>query len=638
MKDIVFWISLSIVLTIIIEWINFRSIKKVFQFMIDSPIVFSINLLIVSSSLALGLLVKRRIFVFSIISLFWIILSVINVIVTSLRGYPLMFSDIFLIKEGLSLSAQYFTPLVMGAVTFLLSLLLWISYDLFQITLSISSFQYAIGISYVIFSIYLFNRIEKKQSTLHSSKSEELEDIGFAYAIADSIYPYLNRKPDTYDEEQMMQIKVALDSYLKPTLNPSLPNVILLQIESLFDPLLLQNLIISQDPIPTIRTLMKQSGQKTLSVPTFGGGTGKTEFEVLTGMNVDFLGPGEIPHNSFLRSTPVESLATSFKRYGYETIAIHNYEGNFYNRHLAYQNLGFDRFIPIEYMPGVQIEHDLAQMNDADLFDNLIHALNMVNPCFIYGITAGTHQPYDETTYDETHPIQIEGKLSLEVRASLQNYCLRLNHLDQQIARLLEVIGQHQTETILVLFSDHLPNLPVLTNESFYPYSLYEVPYLIAHSNIQINQNALEAYQLGALLLKGLGLTGGIMETIHLCYRNQENYLDILRQAQYDLIYGKNYLRNGEPITYSTEITFGLDPILISEVTLIDHHLIIKGQGFNQDSQLYLDYRKIPTTYINSTELQAELPLLKPTTVTLKQVSGHHQAIGHSIKINLPEI
>ena len=134
MKDLICWMSLSIVLTIMIEWIKFRSIKRVFQFMIDSPLVFSINLLIVSSSLALGLLVKRRIFVFTIISMFWIILSVINVVVTSLRGYPLMFSDIFLIKEGLSLSSHYFTPLVMGAITILLSFLLWISYDLFQIT------------------------------------------------------------------------------------------------------------------------------------------------------------------------------------------------------------------------------------------------------------------------------------------------------------------------------------------------------------------------------------------------------------------------------------------------------------------------------------------------------------------------
>lgn len=606
--------------------------------MIDSPLVFSINLLIVSSSLALGLLVKRRIFVFTIISMFWIILSVINVVVTSLRGYPLMFSDIFLIKEGLSLSSHYFTPLVMGAITILLSFLLWISYDLFQITLSISSVAYAIALGYVIFSIYLFNRIEKKQASLHSSKSEDVEDIGFAYAIADSIYPYLNRKPEIYNEEQMLQIKMILDSYLKPTPHSSRPNVILLQIESLFDPLLLQHLVISQDPIPTIRTLMKQSGQQMLSVPTFGGGTGKTEFEVLTGMNVDFLGPGEIPHNSFLRSTPVESLATSFKRYGYETIAIHNYEGNFYNRHLAYQNLGFDRFIPLEYMPGVQIDHDLAQMNDADLVDNLIRALNRHNPCFLYGITAGTHQPYDETTYDETSPIQIEGNLSKEGRASLQNYCVRLNHLDQQVARLLQVIENDHLETLLVLFSDHLPNLSVINDDYFYPYPLYEVPCIVSHANIEINQNTLEAYQLGALLLQELGLTGGIMEAIHLCYQNQDNYLEILRQAQYDLIYGKNYLRNGEAITYSTEMLFGLDPILVEEVNLMDHHLIIKGQGFNQDSQLYLDYRKIPTTYINSNELRAELPVLKPTTLTLKQVSGHHQAIGHNIKINLPEV
>ena len=46
-------------------------------------------------------------------------------------------------------------------------------------------------------------------------------------------------------------------------------------------------------------------------------------------MNAKLLKPGEIPHNSFLKHTPLESLATQLQPFGYEATLIHNYEGNF---------------------------------------------------------------------------------------------------------------------------------------------------------------------------------------------------------------------------------------------------------------------------------------------------------------------
>ena len=85
------------------------------------------------------------------------------------------------------------------------------------------------------------------------------------------------------------------------------PQIIILQLESFFDPLKLKGVELSQDPIPTFRELMQEGRSGQLHVPTFGGGTAKTEFSVLTSMNAELLKPGEIPHNSFLKNTPIES-------------------------------------------------------------------------------------------------------------------------------------------------------------------------------------------------------------------------------------------------------------------------------------------------------------------------------------------
>ena len=52
----------------------------------------------------------------------------------------------------------------------------------------------------------------------------------------------------------------------------------------------------SEDPIPNFRKLMEQYSSGYLWVPSVGAGTANTEFEVITGMNLDFFGPGEYPY------------------------------------------------------------------------------------------------------------------------------------------------------------------------------------------------------------------------------------------------------------------------------------------------------------------------------------------------------
>lgn len=50
---------------------------------------------------------------FSLITFVWSFLSLANAIVSHFRGTPLMFSDVFLIKEAVKLVDLYFTPATM---------------------------------------------------------------------------------------------------------------------------------------------------------------------------------------------------------------------------------------------------------------------------------------------------------------------------------------------------------------------------------------------------------------------------------------------------------------------------------------------------------------------------------------------
>lgn len=639
MQRLGFWLIFSIMLTFLVESIKFKSLKKALLFMRHSPVKFGLNVLIISSTLALSFLFTRKVFVFTMVTIFWLFLSITNTIVTTLRGYPLMFSDVFLIKEGLSLSSQYFTPLVLLGMSLFIGCLIFIGYDLFQITFETSPVQYLIGSIYVFVAGYIFYKTEKNDLEKPEEEVDLYEQMGFAYSIADSLYPYLNRKPEDYSEEEMKHLAHQLNPYFTRHCTPINCNVIMIQMESFFDPLMLKRIKISVDPIKTIRNLMKEEMSGNLIVPTFGGGTGKTEFEILTSMNVDYFGPGEIPHNSILKSTDVESLATHFSKEGYETLAIHNYEGNFYNRNIAYQHLGFDRFVPLEYMAGIEVSHDLSQMDDEHLIDNIIKATQEFNKSFIYAISAGTHQPYNETDYDESNIIQIEGDLSQEERASLQDYCIRLQRLDLQIKRLLNNLEENQTPTILVLFSDHLPNLPVINNESFYEADHYQVPFMIKlPSKIStLLPTTLYSYQLGTLLLKTVSIRGGIMNAIHDLFQDKTCYQSFIKLAQYDLLYGKQRLTSIFPQLKTEEIKLGIQPMKIASVIKNEQLLIIQGSGFNGDSQVFVDGKKVSTTFVSEHELHAQLRQPKGDRITIKQISGYHQALNEGETFDLAE-
>lgn len=629
------WMLLSVILTFVMEMIKFQSISKAFNFAKQRPNYFAINLLIVSATLAFSFLVSRKIFLIGFVTFFWLFLAIMNAIVTHLRGYPLVFSDIFLIKEGLSLSSHYFKPWVITLILIGIAILFHVGYRWYQVEDSVKLMDYIFALIYVTLSGFIFNRLEKGQDT--DSVVGEDEEMGFAYAMADSIYPYIHRKPEWYSQEVMNGILQGLHTQQSEATTHK-PPLILLQLESFFDPLCLKGISFSEDPIPTFRQLMQSNQSGFIHVPTFGGGTAKTEFSILTSMNAELLKPGEIPHHSFLKNTPVESLASQLERLGYQSTLIHNYEGNFYNRHIASGHLGFSRYIPIEYMSGVGEAHSLANMNDGDLVDYVLKTLQTDDLAFIYGITAGTHQPYDETTYDETFFIQVSGTIEEQMRNTLQDYAKRIHQLDQQINRLLQTLQDTEQEIMLVMFSDHLPNLPVLSDENRYPHDPFDVSYFNIHFHPSFKCNLpkrMECYQLATSLMSSMHVPLSLMQQLHQTYHHHESYQDILRLSQYDLLEGMRYLKQDATALQATSLVFGLNELKLDSCEWTDEGLLVNGFGFNIDSQLYLDQHKVETTFISETQLLAPIESKRFEVLTLKQLSRHHQVLGEEVNLVL---
>ena len=82
-------ILISLALTFIVETISSGSIKLSISFIYNNLLTFLFNALIILLTLSITLLVRRKIFTYSLLSMLWICISIGNNILLNLRGTPL---------------------------------------------------------------------------------------------------------------------------------------------------------------------------------------------------------------------------------------------------------------------------------------------------------------------------------------------------------------------------------------------------------------------------------------------------------------------------------------------------------------------------------------------------------------------
>lgn len=98
--------------------------------------------------------------------------------------------------------------------------------------------------------------------------------------------------PRGYNEKTIDEIEKSTETL--PETGEKRPNILFLQLESFFDPTLVEFLDVSEDPIPTFRKFMEEYSSGYFKVPSVGAGTANTEFETITGMSMRYFLTGRI--------------------------------------------------------------------------------------------------------------------------------------------------------------------------------------------------------------------------------------------------------------------------------------------------------------------------------------------------------
>lgn len=210
-----------------------------------------------------------------------------------------------------------------------------------------------------------------------------------------------------------------------------------------------------KDLLPNLHALFKQYPSGYMYSPEYGGNTANIEFEVLTGLS-----------NYWSQTTPYTSVLSKISNYpsfvetmnrdGYETTAIHAFDGNVYKRNLVYRNIGYETFIDENDMKYQDLENGYGYLMDRNLYREALDIIqeNDTNQ-FIGLVTMQNHLPYNSAWYED---------FSFQIINHTDDYSLRCNFqslhtADQYLGEFIQSLDKISEKTVVLWFGDHAAGL-----------------------------------------------------------------------------------------------------------------------------------------------------------------------------------
>lgn len=613
--SLVFHVLISLGVVFIVELISRRSIGSAAAFVNSHTLAYLYNAFLVFASLTLVYLFRRRAFVRIIISGFWIILGIINGCVLSNRVTPFGYTDLKCIPELFAMNnTSYFTAeeatmVVIGLGIFVFfCAVLFVKGPVFDGKLHLLVAPVAI-LGLVFVGIPVTTSAAQNTNVVasyFSNIAQGYENYGFIYSFSSSVVDRGMSKPENYSKESVGVIKAAIENDKEESVvdGTTGPNIICVLLESFCDPEEIKFLKTDEDPIPTFHELEANYTTGYLTVPVVGAGTANTEFEMLTGMSMQYFGTGEYPYKTVLKQTDCESIASDLTPLGYATHVVHNNGGNFYSRANAFSMMGFNTFTSKELMNITEMTPNGNWATDDILVDETIKSLDATpdQADFTYTITVGTHGDYPTEPIIENPAYPVTGAKTEEANNQWTYYVNQLHEADNFIAGLIEKLEERDEDTIVVMYGDHLPTMG-LTDDDMKSGSIYKTKY-ITWNNMGLEKQDVDlyAYQLLASTTKSVGIHEGTIMNYHQTQSDveEESYLAGLEKLQYDILYGDRFYYNGVDAYPATDLVMGIDEVEITSLrnTGLSDIIYVNGHNFTKWSKVFVNGEKIPTTYV----------------------------------------
>ncbi|MGG5462151.1 LTA synthase family protein [Clostridium sp. B9] len=646
--NLILWIGLSFLLVFLGESFQRGSIENGKAFWENSRNLFVLNYLIFLLFTSISFLFKKTRMVYGIIGTIIMGFYIASGVILGFRGTPLIWADMFSIKDGIAIAGNYLNAGIIKYVLIALVLViaiivaLWFSERYKSKNKVLNPYGFIVVPLIGIITASFYGSIKGSIEVYRWDLPASYHQNGFVYSFLDTAAGFSVKEPENYSKSSIDDIKnglvekneIASSEDVAEVSNDvkKYPNIIIVQLESFMDPSRIEGLTFTEDPIPNYRKFARESTNGFLKVPTYGGGTVRSEFEVLTGLSTDYLPVGEIPNNNILKKQPVESLAYVLHDLGYETSVVHNYEGNFYNRDTVFPNLGFDNYVPMEYMD--KPTNESWEYPEDVLNIKPIEKLMGENdkPQFIYNITVESHGGYSGSDYEN---YTVNGNISKAEKDELQCLINKLNGVDKYIGELIDYAEQSGEPTVIAMFGDHLPSLKVINeDETVLKEDDKYLSDFFIWDNIGLKKEedvTMEANELTTYILEQLDMVSGVMPTFHEAYKNDANYDKDFELLQYDMLFGDKYILGDEKNKYKrTNMKLGLEPITVDSYSINNGVLTVKGNNFTYKSSIMINGKKVETTFVDKNTITTTEIASKMKEISVGQIGKYDKVLSSS--------
>lgn len=331
----------------------------------------------------------------------------------------------------------------------------------------------SISVCVVFFTLFLKTDVFSVNLTYNTKQFYEQK--GIATSFLTTLKSMKLKEPDGYSKEvikQHLEDNKTKRTFKKEKENP---NIIVIMNESLSDLASLYNLNISEDNMPFIHSLKKNTVKANVHSSSLGGKTANCEWEFLTGNTSRFLPVGAVTYQLYIKQHVI-SIVDILNSKGYYTTAFHPYKAEGYNRNVVYPLMGFKE---------CKFEDDLEELNYLryDFVDDLSTYKNIIKlfekkeknqKIFNFTITMQNHLSYNDRNFkNNIYLINFNDEEHFDVN----QYLSLVKKSDEAFEYIVNYFKNYKEPTIIMMFGDHQPNL------------VENYPEVFGESKIGYNQN-----------------------------------------------------------------------------------------------------------------------------------------------------
>ena len=233
-------------------------------------------------------------------------------------------------------------------------------------------------------------------------------------------------------------------------------NVIFVMNETFSDPLLIDGVEISEDPIPLFRELSKSSRSGMSLSQGYGGGTANIEFEALTGISMEPLS-STITTPFIQMSSQMNKLPSIIKWMNDSDkalTAIHPYNPSMYKRTDNYAALGFEESIFEDNFSEIERIDKNTFISDKTAYQEVINQMaDSTKKDFVHLVTMNNHKPH-VNKYENVEFEVTGAPYNLEVA----HYSKGLQYSDSDFNDFIVKVNELEEKTLIVFWGDHLPS------------------------------------------------------------------------------------------------------------------------------------------------------------------------------------